>query len=471
MLCVMLMCMYGVSRAQMAPDSGDFRGVRLSNVEMKHVNDKLHVTMSMEFGNRGLRTNCATIYTPVLYNNGQDIELQSVGIFGRNHYYATLREEHHRVMTIPQEWRLRRRDLPARVDYVADVEYESWMNGADLVVVEQLYGCNNELLASADIIVDEYREPTIVPTYLFVVPERVESSVHHVYSSAHVDFPQSQAVIDPNFNSNKAEIALLDESLDSLNDNKNIVVTRIVVRGSASPEGGKAFNSELAHERADALIEHINQHYNIPQGVLTTYYDTNHWADVRAWIAGSNIANRGELLAFIDNNAGSDNLNTMLMQQYPNQYQIIFDEYYPSLRSASYDVEYDVKSYKDVDRIVAVAMSQPMSLTSDELQTAASKVDKSSPQFDNIVLAMVAKNPEDATANLNAANVRMRRGELKHAERHLAKAGTSAEADYARALYALHNGNYGEAKRLLKRVEKSVGHASSLLSEIERAGK
>jgi predicted Zn-dependent protease len=85
-------------------------------------------------------------------------------------------------------------------------------------------------------------------------------------------------------------------------------------------------------------------------------------------------------------------------------------------------------------------------------------------------MAIVAKTPNSPVANINAANVTMRRGELERAERHLAKAGTSADADYARALYALHMGNYSEAKHLLKRVGTKVSHAATRLDELTKAG-
>lgn len=468
---VMLLCLSGVVSAQVTHQKKEnFEGVRISNVELKHVDGMMHITMSMEFGSKNIHTDYATIYTPMLYNGDANIELQSVGVFGHNHYYSTLRREHHHITAIPDEWCLRRRDLPARVNYVAEVEYEPWMNGAALVVVEQYYGCNDELLALGEVVIDEYTEPMIVSTYIFVLPEEVVSGVHHASSSAQVDFPVNKAVIDPNFNGNSREIAILDKSLDSLSADKNVVVTRIVVRGSTSPEGGHAFNDELAHARANALVAHISQHYNIPSGVLATYYDTDHWADVRTWVAQSDIANRQEILNLIDSHSTSANLNAMIMERYPEQYQLLLDEYYPSLRNASYDVEYDVTEYEDIDRIVAVAVTAPMSLTADELTMAASKVDQSTPEFDNIIMAIVAKTPDSASANLNAANVMMRRGELQRAARHLAKAGTSAEADYARALYALHMGNYDEAKHLLKRVESKIGCAAKILDKIEQAG-
>ena len=469
-LCVMLLGMATLATAQSAPRRDNFEGVRLSNANIVHQQGMLKISITMEFGGKHLRTDHATIYTPVLYNGSNNIELQSVGIFGRNHYYAMLRDKHPRLMSIPADWCLRRGDLPASVDYYAEVEYEPWMNGAYLAIFEQLYGCNDELLAVGDIVIDEYREIDLEPIYLFVLPERVECGVSHVSRSAHIDFPVCKSVIDPNFHGNRQEIAIIDSSLDSLSGDSNLVVTRLVVRGSASPEGGVALNDELAHERAAALVKHIKQHYNIPQGVLATYYDTNHWADLRAWVAKSDIAERQALLRFIDENSKSPNFNAMLMERFPKQYQQLLDDYYPSLRNASYDVEYDVKNFVDVDRIVAVAATAPMTLSVNELNVAATTLSEACPVFDNVIMAIVAKTPNDPAANINAANVAMRRGDLRRAEYHLAKAGTSAEADYARALYALHMGDYGEAKHLLKRLESKISHASKLLNKIEQAG-
>ena len=455
--------------AQMAPKKSDFQGAKISNVALKRSGEMLRITMNVELGSKHMRTNCATIYTPVLYNDGNEIALQSVGVYGRNHYYAMLRDEK-RHSSVPLDWQLRHKDLPAEIDYVAEVEYEPWMNGADLSLVEQVYGCHNKLISVGDIIVGEYSEPTIVPTYLFILPERVESGVTHYARNAHVDFPVNVATIDPNFNSNRHEIAIIDGNLDSLRTNANVVITKVVVRGSASPEGGQSLNTELAEERADALVKHIREHYNVPGSVLTTLYETNQWADVRAWVEQSNLKNRNGVVQLLSSNVALDRLNTMLMERYPEEYEHILTQFYPSLRRAEYDIEYDVKNYKDIEHIVAVAISSPATLSTDDLTTAASQLNESSPEFDNVILTIVAKNPNDTTANINAANVAMRRGELRHAERYLSRAGNSAEADYARALYAIHQGNYGEAKRLLKRVEGKVAHASKLLTKLNQLG-
>lgn len=458
-----------IATAQMTHRTENFEGVRLTNVEMKRSGDVLHIGMIMEFGSKHMHTNSSIIYTPVLFHANDELRLQSVGVHGRNHYYAMLRSEEHND-EIPLDWQLSRKDLPARVEYNVEVEYEPWMNGSHLAIVEQEYGCGNKLLAAGDIIVGEYVEPAIVPTYIFVIPERVESGKEHHTESAHVDFAVRKTTIDPNFNGNSHEIELINRSMDSLRSNNGIVVTKVVVRGSASPEGGSKLNDELAHGRADALIKLISAHYKIPSGALTTLYKTNQWAEISKWVEQSTLTHRKEIVRLLSSDENPDLINTMIMKHYPEDYERMLTEFYPTLRSAEYDIEYDVATYKDVDEIVAIAIATPSSLTTDELNIAASAMDQNSPSFDNVILTIVAREPNNASANINAANVAMRRGELKHAEKYLLRAGNSAEADYARAIYAIANGNYGEAKRLLRHVEKKIAHASKLLNKLERMG-
>jgi predicted Zn-dependent protease len=148
----------------------------------------------------------------------------------------------------------------------------------------------------------------------------------------------------------------------------------------------------------------------------------------------------------------------------------MFEQFYPTLRLAEFRVDYNIKNYREVERIIAIARTEPESLSDDELNTAAANLDQTSPEFEDVVMAIVAKHPNDATANLNAGNVKMRRGELRHAEHYLKRAGTSAEADYARALLAIHTGNYNEARHLLKRIEKRISHAAKLLEKMDQMG-
>ena len=46
----------------------NFEGVRVSDVELSHKGDTLHIEMLMELGNKDIRSDREKIYTPVLFN-------------------------------------------------------------------------------------------------------------------------------------------------------------------------------------------------------------------------------------------------------------------------------------------------------------------------------------------------------------------------------------------------------------------
>lgn len=455
--------------AQKSLHHSNFEGVRVSNVGLTHKGDTLHIEMIMELGSKDIRTTRATIYTPVLFNGDNELVLPSVGVYGRSHYFTMLRaEEHHH--TIPLDWQLRHKDLPAEVAYQTDVEYMPWMNGAELALVEQMYGCHNKLVAIGDVVVGEYSEPVIVPTYIFVIPEMELSSTTPYTRTAQIDFPQNVAVIETDFDKNGEAIATIDTLFEDLNESSNTTIKSLWVGASVSPEGDREFNDELVEARAASLINHIRTIIDIPDEAIVINYDTDNWAKVRAWVAESKLTHREAIVKLIEANMESENLNEMIAERYPKEYHTMFEQFYPTLRLAEFRVDYNIKNYREVERIIAIARTEPESLSDDELNTAAANLDQTSPEFENVVMAIVAKHPNDATANLNAGNVKMRRGELRHAEHYLKRAGTSAEADYARALLAIHTGNYNEARHLLKRIEKRISHAAKLLEKMDQMG-
>ena len=76
--------------------------------------------------------------------------------------------------------------------------------------------------------------------------------------------------------------------------------------------------------------------------------------------------------------------------------------------------------------------------------------------------------PDDEIANLNAANVALRRGELDRAKRYLDKAGNSREAVYARGIYEVINKNYDKALTLMQEAsDAGLRQADNASAEIE----
>ena len=72
-----------------------------------------------------------------------------------------------------------------------------------------------------------------------------------------------------------------------------------------------------------------------------------------------------------------------------------------------------------------------------------------SADYNKVLQTTVNVYPDDATANLNLANVAIRQKDLLKAETLLDKAGNSAEALQSRAVVAILQQRYNDASRLL----------------------
>ena len=129
----------------------------------------------------------------------------------------------------------------------------------------------------------------------------------------------------------------------------------------------------------------------------------------------------------------------------------MLDTYYPALRHSDYRIEYTVVSYVSVERIREIMATAAQNLSLAEMYMLAESCDPQSDEYKEIFETAVRLFPDDPTANLNAANVAMSRGELGRAERYLNKAGESAEAVYARGVLAGLQGDAAKAEELIRR--------------------
>ena len=77
--------------------------------------------------------------------------------------------------------------------------------------------------------------------------------------------------------------------------------------------------------------------------------------------------------------------------------------------------------------------------------------------------------PTDETANLNAANCAIMRGDYKEAASYLAKAGDTAQAIYARGVLAAKTGEYARAKDLFEQASAKGIDVTEALKILARA--
>lgn len=411
-----MLCLAPMVWAQQRAAEHMLTGMRITNVAIEHDGEMLYVGMRMELDKTHIKGRHARIYTPILYHGSKAIELTSVGIFGREHYFIDERQKL-RVEQIPEEWRLRRKDLPAVVTYFAAVPYEQWMNGATLRVEAVLYGCGDNFVALGEVIIGQYHEWVFNPVYVDVKPTKTSNNS---IVRAYIDFPLMDASIDPAFANNATLLGDIAKFFDRCAGNVSCDMTAIHITGYASPDGVYDENAKLAKERAEALCNYLVTTFGVKDDIITLSSVAEDWDGVVQWVEASSLKNKSAILDIINGTMSPDEKEYAISTHYPKEYQTMLHECYPPLRRATYMVDY--KS--------------------------------------------CGESLDAAAKSINAANAAMRRGDMASANNYLKSAGTTPLADYARALYTIHMGNLKEGVTLLNKVKSSVPEAAQLLKEL-----
>lgn len=447
--------------------------------EIDRDGDMLKVDFSLGLEDFHVTNNRMVVLTPRLVNGQDTLNLSTVGFFGRRRYLYYQRNE----KTYPdafQDENIRSKDMPDAYTWSETVPFAEWMDGASLQVHRMLYGCCNDMIQEDVVALGQWEDLVYVPDYLWIVPPAELKKIRHVAGSAFIDFPVSETVIYPDYRDNRREIGKILGSIDSLSSDGDIKLSSLFIKGFASPESPYDNNTRLAKGRTEALKNYVSQLYRFEEGFIRTAYEPEDWEGLRRFVEGSNIGHRQEILDIIDNDRAPDDKEWILKSTYPEEYQFLLLTIYPALRHSDYAIEYTITNYDDIDRIAAVFKESPGKLSLREMYNLSTIYQPGSEEFNHVFEVAAMVYPADPTANLNAANVAMDKGDMQKAAVYLDKAGDTAFAVYARAIYEALNGRYGQAQTLFEEAaEKArasgdasddhlVGEAEEEAEEISR---
>ena len=108
--------------------------------------------------------------------------------------------------------------------------------------------------------------------------------------------------------------------------------------------------------------------------------------------------------------------------------------WYPALRHSDYHIKYKVRPF-NVEEAKDIIKTRPQLLSQNEMYMVAQTYEPGSHEFNEIMEIAVRMFPNDPTANLNAACIRLNAGDAAGAKPYLDKAGDSEEAEEARKIY------------------------------------
>lgn len=226
-------------------------------------------------------------------------------------------------------------------------------------------------------------------------------------------------------------------------------------------------NTDLAIGRTAALKKYLNQLYNFKGDIISTDYEPEDWEGLRRFVERSNIDHKSEILALIDSDMEPDPKEALIKKRYPEEYRFMLQTYYPALRHTEYRVTYEINRTDDINKIRETMRTKPSRLTLREFLLLGNACQPGSDEFNEVFETAVRMYPDNETANINAANAALQRGDYTTAEQYLSRAGNSPEAIYARGSLAFIQGDYDRAEQLMQDAS-SIPASRATLDEIAR---
>lgn len=467
MICLLLWIMTTVLQAQTVTL---LEGrVKVNKLDVARTEGNLFISMDVDVSGLELKTNREMVLTPVLYGGSDTLRLPEMIIAGRNRYFV-----HQRNDTLANDLLVRHTKRDTVVSYRAVVPFRGWMARAALKMDEGECGCRcEELMSGGEMLTTlDFKPDQFKPLFVYLAPQAEAEKIREVKGSAYIDFPVNRTYINENYRDNYVELQKIRNTIDVVRNDTDTRITSVFIKGFASPEGSYANNTRLAKGRTAALKEYVRKLYEFPDTLITTDYEPEDWDGLKRYVETSDLPNREGILRLLDSEMKPDPKEFELKKRYPADYVYLYRNVYPGLRHSDYAVQYHVRIFTDVAEIRKLVTTEPQKLSLQEFYLAALDCVPGSDEYNEIFAVAVRMFPEDATANLNAANTAMGVGDLKNAEKYLAKAGTSTEAVYARAVFAALNADYDKAASLFKTAAaQGIKEAETALKQLEEIEK
>ena len=442
-----LFCMAAFTTSAMAQANSDTLRVVESNVS--RVGEDVIVDMKLDLSHIEVGRNRTLVYRPLLMKEDSVAELTPIIVNGRVRHIQYQRLE--RAEDFPNEIEIRRENgTEQTLDYHARVPFTDWMNKSEVVMVCDLCGCGWESLQndrSSLFPVNLVHEP-VVPAVLYITP-LAEVKVREKSGSAYLDFPVNQTVIRPDYRRNSTELAAIDATIQSVEDDPNATITKVTIKGYASPEGSYANNQRLAEGRSNALLEYVKKLHDFGDAEFSVSSEPEDWEGLEKRIESSSIADKEEWLAIIRDSEPADlDRKEWKLKQLPS-YREVLNTIYPALRHSDYTVEYHIRNFT-TDEAREMLYKDPSQLSLEEMYRVAQTYEVGSEPYNEVFEIAVRLYPDDPISNLNAANTALLNRNATAARRYLTKAAEGPEKRLAEGVASWLEGDTDQARSIFE---------------------
>lgn len=405
--------------------------ILIDSVLTQKKSDSLKVAFRLHLDSLQLKSEQQLVFTPLIA--GEDtIALNPIIINGKNQNIRYLRKSS-KLKNSQAVVVRRRNDTEQQVLFSQTLPYRKWMKAFNLSMTEDLCGCGNLMDQDTTLMANIQPTPRICRDH-YVKPKAEAIKVRAEKGEAYLSFKLNKSDILADFRENATELRKITSTIDLVKNDKDVSITNIDIHGYASPDGPYDNNVRLANNRAAALRNYVCNLYTIDKKFFTYHATPEDWEGFKKKVEASNLADKSAILAVANSSLAPDAKDLKIKKLYPASYRYIMSEIYPRLRHSDYTVTYTVRSF-DIEEAKVILKTKPQQLSLQEMYLVAQTYEPGSPEFNEVFDIAVRLFPDDETANLNAACTDLQKGDLVTAEKHLAKAGNSKEAERIRKIY------------------------------------
>lgn len=451
---------------------------QVSDIVVEKQSDTVTVRLILDVSSLKIKGAGTLALTPVLKAPDHSLELPSVEIMGGKQYIYYLRNRKTGTTEVYRRHPKDKQFIPYRASFM----YEDWMENALLYMSDSRRQCCTELISHETLLAElpdlgpEIPAPQMktefVPIFAYITPAYSDNAgvkVRSLKGNAYVGFPVNRWDILENYRNNASELNKIYQTIENTRSSEDYSIKSIYLTGFASPESSWANNERLARNRTEALKGYISQKLSISPEIIHVNYVAEDWAGLREFVQNSSLARKDDIISLIDGNQDPDVKEAILKRDYPSQYRILLQECFPLLRHTDYEIEYQIKTYQDVQQLERVFHEKPSDLSLQELYMLAASYSEGSERFCAVFETAARLYPNDAVSNLNAGVAAITSGNYTIAAEYLSKAGNSPEAINARGVLAYYTDEIDKARRLFSEaasrgLEAAYQNAQSIIN-------
>lgn len=323
--------------------------VSILNKEVKKVEQQVNVSLDMSIDKLQLKSNRGLVFIPMIVNGNDTLKMPAMEIMGRKRYIYYQRTG--KTATFEPLMVVRRKNgEPQELTYAYTTPYREWMNGSQLVIGQDVCGCNQTLIEEG--LLCHVGEAITRPPKKCKTPPPPKTRVERIRQekgTIRLAFNINKAIISENLGTNRAELDKMRKTIERVRKDPNVRITSIILHGYASPDGNYANNEKLALSRTKAVYDYISSLCHIDKHLIQVASTAEDWQGVRDYVEKHEIPQRQTVLDILDSSMSPDEKERAIATKAAKAHRWLIDKVYPQLRRTDYTIQYEVKdiSYEE----------------------------------------------------------------------------------------------------------------------------